>query len=170
MYLESAGVLVQGHGHSTASGSWLGCGQRAGQRRGSPRRSEHTDAWQEPCVRSCPLCSHARTLCMQNVWAVKAKGPLFPFACRKDRSCSVLCCVSALPSPDQPSPEGGFLAGSRQEFLAITSQCPSMQLLKAADGDMGCSCARLVALQVWFRLSRAYASNFIYTQSSHSLL
>lgn len=84
---------------------------------------------------------------MQNVLTVKAKGPLlFPFACRKDRSCSILCCISDLPSPDQLSPEEGFLAGSCQELLAITSRCPSMQLLKTADGDVGCSCARLVAL------------------------
>lgn len=107
----------------------------------------------------------------QNVFTAKAKGLLlFPFACRKDGSCSALRCVSDLPCPDQLSPEGGFLAGSCQELLAITSRCPSMQLLKTADGDVGCSCARPVALQAWVGISRAYASSSVYTQRSHSFL
>ncbi|KFQ33444.1 hypothetical protein N332_01947, partial [Mesitornis unicolor] len=91
-------------------------------------------------------------------------------AIRKDRSCSVLCCGSALPCPAQLSAGRGFLAGSCQEFLAVTFRCPSVQLLKAADGDVGCCGARPVALQAWFRMSRAYASSSIHTRSSQSLL
>lgn len=98
----------------------------------------------------------ARTLRVQTVCMVKARKPsLFPFACRKDGSCSVLRCLSDLPCPAQLSPRGGFLAGSCQELLAGTSRCPSAQLLKAADGDAGCRCARPLALQTWLGRSRA---------------
>jgi len=83
---------------------------------------------------------------------------------------SVLCCVSDLPSPALLSPEGGFLACSCQELLAVTSRCPSVQLLKTADGDVGCSRARPVALRAWYRISHASASSSIHAQSSHSLL
>lgn len=95
---------------------------------------------------------------------------LFPFARRKDGSCSALCCLSNLLCPAQLSPQGGLLAGSCQKFLAITSRCPSVQLLKTADGAVGCSCARPVALQTWFAISCAYASSSIYTQCSQFLM
>ncbi|KFP92717.1 hypothetical protein N311_05922, partial [Apaloderma vittatum] len=105
-----------------------------------------------------------RDMLVMNVAAGSGEAVVNPsLNVAKDKSCSVLCCVSDLLSPDQLSPEGGFLAGSCQELLAITSQCPSMQLLKTADGNVGCSCARLVALQAWFRISWAYAGTSIYT-------
>lgn len=165
-------MVTWNHGHGKAVESWFGCRQhREGREEAAPGR-RGTLMLGKTLVEG-PACSAAdtRTLQTQNVLTVKAKGLLlFPSACRKDRSCSVLCCASDLPSPNQLSPEGGFLAGSCQELLAITSRCPSMQLLKTADGDVGCSCARPVALQAWFRISPADASSSIYTQSSHSLL
>ncbi|POI29840.1 hypothetical protein CIB84_006410 [Bambusicola thoracicus] len=85
------------------------------------------------------------------------------------------CAEGAAPScfahhTAQLSPQGGLLAGSCQKFLAITSRCPSVQLLKTADGAVGCSCARPVALQTWFAISCAYASSSIYTQCSQYLV
>lgn len=123
---KALGELVWGRQH------------KAGQRRGSPRPLGHGDVWQEAYARSCP----EPTLCTQ---CVECKGECSPLPA--GRTDPALSSVSDLPSPGQLSPEGGFLTASCQQLLAITSQCPSVQLLKAADGDVGCSSARLVALQ-----------------------